>query len=347
MMPASRAEHSGKLRSRCHVMRRNAIADETMALIGHDGSAFAVSDDALHHKHLSTKSTRPRISAPRADCLRMNIDLHCHSTASDGGLSPAEVVARARRNGVALLALTDHDELLGLDEARSAAGGGLQLLPGVEISVTFEDETIHIVGLDVDPDDPHLLDGLARNRSGRDERARRIGDELARRGIRDALAGAQRFVSNPRLVSRSHFARHLVDIGLMPDVHTVFDHYLAAGKPGYVPHRWARLDEALDWITQAGGVAVLAHPLRYRRLSKSGFRRLLNAFVSLGGSAIEVVAGAQTPDDVVRSATLARRYGMAASVGSDFHDPAESAIDVGCCRDLPEDLKPVWTRWLP
>lgn len=281
-----------------------------------------------------------------ADLHALNADLHCHSTVSDGWLEPADVVARAKANGVELLALTDHDELGGLGIAAAAAAGlGLRFVPGVEISVSFADETIHIVGLGIDPQEPGIIAGLQQIRSGRDARAARIGEALAEAGIRGALEGARRFARNPALVSRAHFARHLVASGVMPDVRTVFDHYLVRGKPGFVDHEWASLEDAVGWIRGAGGTAVVAHPARYR-LSNAGMERLLDRFVAAGGEAIEVVSGAHTEDEMRRFATVARRRGLLASRASDFHGENESPVDLGRCNPLPPDLTPVWSRFI-
>ncbi len=276
----------------------------------------------------------------------MNADLHCHSTVSDGWLEPAAVVRRAAANGVELLALTDHDELGGLDEAaRVALEEGLRFVPGVEISTSFAGETIHIVGLGIDAGHPVLVGGLQQVRNGRDARARRIGDALATAGIGDALAGARRFARNPALVSRAHFARFLVARGVMPDVKTVFDHYLVRGKPGYVEHEWASVTEAVGWIRAAGGIAVVAHPARYR-LSSADLERLFDLFVAAGGEAVEVVSGAHADDEMRRFASVARRRGLLASRASDFHGEGESPVDLGRCNPLPPDLTPVWTRLL-
>ena len=276
----------------------------------------------------------------------MNADLHCHSTVSDGWLEPAAVVRRAAANGVELLALTDHDELGGLDEAaRVALEEGLRFVPGVEISTSFAGETIHIVGLGIDAGHPVLVGGLQQVRNGRDARARRIGDALATAGIGDALAGARRFARNPALVSRAHFARFLVASGVMPDVKTVFDHYLVRGKPGYVEHEWASVTEAVGWIRAAGGIAVVAHPARYR-LSSADLERLFDLFVAAGGEAVEVVSGAHADDEMRRFASVARRRGLLASRASDFHGEGESPVDLGRCNPLPPDLTPVWTRLL-
>lgn len=285
------------------------------------------------------------MSASSASGLHaLNVDLHCHSTVSDGWLEPAALVRRACANGVDLLALTDHDELGGIAAAQCAAQAhGLAFVAGVEISVSFAGETVHIVGLGIDPQCPALCDGLAGLRAGRDARARRIGDELARAGIRGAFDGALRFARNPALVSRAHFARHLVASGVMPDVKTVFDHYLVRGKPGFVEHRWAPLEEAVAWIRAAGGIAVVAHPARYR-LSTVDMTQLFDRFVAAGGEAVEVVSGAHTEDEMRRFASVARRRGLLASRASDFHGEHESAVDLGRCNPLPPDLEPVWGR---
>lgn len=274
----------------------------------------------------------------------MNVDLHSHSTVSDGWLDPRALVQRAAANGVDLMALTDHDEVGGIDVAAEAAAElGLGLIPGVEISVSFAGETVHIVGLGIDHRCPALVDALAELRAGRDARARRMSDELARCGIADAYEGARRFARNPELVSRAHFARHLVATGVMPDVKTVFDHYLARGKPGFVPHQWAALVDAVGWIRAAGGIAVVAHPARYR-LSGAEMARLFDEFIAAGGEAVEVVSGAHTADEMRRFATVARQRGLLASRASDFHGEKESTVDIGRCNPLPADLTPVWSR---
>lgn len=273
-----------------------------------------------------------------------NPDLHCHSTASDGWLPPAEVVRRAHANGVDLLALTDHDTLAGLDEASAEAEVlGVRLVPGVEISVTFASETVHIVGLSVDRHDAALNVGLAALREGRQQRAQRMGEALAGIGLPGVYEGALRFAQNPEMVGRAHLARQIVASGHMPDVGTVFRHYLAKGKPGYVEHRWARLEDAVGWIRGAGGVAVIAHPARYR-LDDIGMEHLFDRFVACGGEGVEVVSGAHSDDEVRRYAELARRRGLLASRASDFHGAGESRIDLGACPPLPDGLTPVWTR---
>ena len=274
----------------------------------------------------------------------LNADLHCHSRISDGLLDPAEVVARAHANGVELLSLTDHDELGGLAEARAAAvERGLPFVDGVEVSISWgDDQTVHIVGLGVDPSDPALCAGLAAVRSGRDSRAGRIAEELDKVGIHGAYAGAMRYVGNPALISRAHFARFIVEQGYARDVKSVFDHWLAKGKPGYVNHAWASLEDALAWIHGAGCVAVIAHPGRYR-FSGQERREFLGSFRDLGGRGIEVISGAHHPDRIGEFAGIAREFGFLASRASDFHGPGESHVDLGRLPPLPEDLSPIWS----
>ena len=274
----------------------------------------------------------------------VNADLHSHSTASDGTLAPDALVRRAHANGVDLLALTDHDELLGLPEAAATAAElGLRFVPGVEVSVSWLDQTVHIVGLGIDPTDAALIAGLDRVRSGRDGRAAKIAAELDRIGIHGALEGALRYVGNPALISRAHFARFLVEAGIAKNVHDVFLHYLARGKPGYVEHVWATLEDAVGWIKGAGGLAVIAHPGRYR-LSHVEMDILFDKFRELGGDAVEVACGAHDGGQVLAFARMARKFGLMASRASDFHGPEDSPIDLGRAPPLPPDLTPVWSR---
>lgn len=275
----------------------------------------------------------------------MTFDLHAHSTVSDGLLSPAALVQRAAQNGVAVLALTDHDDTAGLAEAAIAAGaGGLTLVPGVEVSATWERHTVHVVGLHVDIAEASLADGLAQVRAGRDARARLIGQSLARAGIEGAYEGARRLAANDRLVSRAHFARYLVAQGRARSTRDVFRRYLTPGKPGYVAHAWAPLADAVGWIRAAGGQAVLAHPGRYE-LTATGMRRLLGEFHDAGGDAIEVVSAAHTRAEYETFAGHARTFGFLASAGSDFHGPGESALDLGRLPPLPSGAVPVWSAW--
>src|SRR3989442_7675710 len=226
----------------------------------------------------------------------MNVDLHGHSTAADGLLRPEELVARAASNGVEILALTDHDGVSGLAEARAKAESeGVRFVDGVEISVTWEGSTVHIVGLQIDPENPLLLSGLESIREGRARRAEKMGEALAAAGVPDSLAGAKAYAENPSLISRSHFARHLVKTGRAPDVKGVFQHYLVKGKPGFVPHRWALLGAAVSWIRASGGIAVVAHPGRYN-FSKLQLHAFLAQFRDSGGAGIKVVTGSHSPE---------------------------------------------------
>lgn len=279
------------------------------------------------------------------DPCRLNVDLHCHSVVSDGTLEPAEVVRRAHRNGVQALALTDHDELGGLEAAAAQARTlGLCFIPGVEVSVSWADETIHIVGLRVDPSNRALRDGLAGVRSGREQRARQMASALEAAGIADAFDGALRYVGNPDLISRSHFARHIVDSGACSDIHEVFSRFLSRGKPGFVEHRWATLRDALGWIKGAGGTAVLAHPARYR-FNETTLWALAEEFREAGGDAIEVLSGSHSKADFARFAKWSRELALPASRGSDFHDPVESNYDLGGLPPMPDHLQPVWWDW--
>jgi len=272
----------------------------------------------------------------------LNADLHCHSVVSDGTLTPEALAARAKANGVELWALTDHDEIGGqMRAAAAAAANGMAYLTGTEISVTFANETVHIVGLGFDATNPIIVKGLAKTRGGRGERAMEMSDGLAKVGIKGAYDGALTFVSNPELISRTHFARFLVESGVCKDTYEVFRKYLTEGKPGYVPHRWASLGDAVGWITQSGGVAVIAHPGRYKFTANEEFA-LFSEFKTHGGQGVEVVTGSHTTAEYVEYAAVAKEFGMAASRGSDFHSPDESRIDLGTLPMLPGDLMPVW-----
>lgn len=272
----------------------------------------------------------------------LNSDLHSHSTASDGVLPPADVVLRAATRGVELLALTDHDDLSGIaPAAQAAAEVGIGFVSGVEASVGWNGVSIHIVGLGFQPDNAALAENLAGVRTSRLVRGERIAADLERIGIGGALEGALRYTKNPQLLSRAHFARYLVEAGCGRNISSVFEHYLVPGKPGYVEHRWPSLEEAVGWIIDAGGVAVVAHPGRYK-LSAREMRRFLDEFRAIGGRAIEVVSGSHSAADIRRFASLARRYGFLASRGSDFHAPEESVIDLGRLAQLPDGLEPVW-----
>lgn len=260
-------------------------------------------------------------------------------------LSPRAVAQRAHANGVDVWALTDHDEISGLAEAAQAAQEvGMRFVPGVEISVTWGGQTVHIVGLQVDATNKTLQQGLHLTRSGRAERARRIGERLAAMGMPGAYEGALGFVGNPELISRTHFARFLVAAGYCPDVQTVFTKYLGDDGPAHEPMQWATLPQAVGWILGAGGTAVIAHPGRYKYTPKQS-SKLFDEFLGLGGTGIEVTTGSHSIEEARRYAEVARRYGLLASRGSDFHSPTESRVDLGCLPPLPPELKPVWHDW--
>ena len=272
----------------------------------------------------------------------LNADLHCHSVISDGTLTPEALAARAKTNGVELWALTDHDETGGLARAAAAARAqGLHYLTGAEISVTFAGETVHIVGLGFDAENAALKEGLHSTRGGRGQRAMEMAEGLARVGIKGAFEGALKFVGNPELISRTHFARFLVESGVCSETHEVFRKYLTEGKPGFVPHRWATLRDTVAWITGAHGVAVIAHPGRYKFTPNEEYA-LFTEFKAHGGQAVEVVTGSHTAQEYVKYAETAREFGLAASRGSDFHSPDESRIDLGALPFLPGELTPVW-----
>ena len=271
-----------------------------------------------------------------------NPDLHCHSVVSDGTLTPEVLAARAKANGVDLWALTDHDEVGGQQRAATAAQAqGMAYLTGVEISVTFAHTTVHIVGLGFDAGNAALVQGLERTRGGRGERAREMAEQLAKVGIAGAYEGALHFVGNPELISRTHFARFLVEAGVCKDTNEVFRKYLIEGKPGFVPHRWASLGDAVRWIKEAGGVAVIAHPARYRLSANEEFA-LFSEFKQHGGQGVEVVTGSHSAAEAVTYAAMAQEFGLAASRGSDFHSPDESHTDMGTLPPLPAHVQPVW-----
>lgn len=272
----------------------------------------------------------------------LNADLHCHSVVSDGTLTPEALAERAKAHGVELWSLTDHDEVGGQQRALAAAQAqGMRYLTGVEISVTFLNQTVHIVGLGFDADNEDLCQGLQRTRGGRKERAMEMSDGLAKVGIKNAFEGALTYVGNPELISRTHFARFLVETGVCKETSEVFRKYLTEGKPGYVPHRWANLKDAVRWIAGAGGMAVIAHPARYKFTPNEEFA-LFTEFKGHGGQGVEVVTGSHTAAESVTYAGTAKEFGLAASRGSDFHSPDESHTELGTLPYLPGGLTPVW-----
>ncbi|MEI8169762.1 MAG: 3',5'-nucleoside bisphosphate phosphatase [Rhodoferax sp.] len=272
----------------------------------------------------------------------LNADLHCHSVVSDGTLTPEALAARAKANGVELWALTDHDEIGGqLRAAKAAQALGMHYLTGVEISVTFIGQTVHIVGLGFDPKNQNLVQGLAQTRGGRGQRAMDMAAGLAKVGIQGAYEGALKYAGNHDLISRTHFARFLVETKVCKDTNEVFRKYLVDGKPGYVEHRWATLKDAVTWITQAGGMAVIAHPARYKFSANQEFA-LFTEFKGHGGQGVEVVTGSHTPSEYLTYAATAKEFGLAASRGSDFHSPDESHTELGTLPFLPGNVTPVW-----
>lgn len=272
----------------------------------------------------------------------LNADLHCHSVISDGTLTPEQLAQRAKTAGVEIWALTDHDEIGGQARALEAARAlELPYLTGTEISVTFANQTVHIVGLGFDAHDAQLHEGLRRTRGGRGERAQEMSDSLAKVGIHGAYEGALKYVGNPELISRTHFARFLVETGVCRDTSEVFRKYLTEGKPGFTPHRWARLQDAVQWITQAGGMAVIAHPARYNFTPNEEYA-LFTEFKAHGGQGVEVVTGSHSAQEAVRYAQTAKEFDLYASRGSDFHSPEESHTDLGALPWLSGELTPVW-----
>ena len=272
----------------------------------------------------------------------LNADLHCHSVVSDGTLTPEALAARAKANGVQLWALTDHDEIGGQERAiASAKALDMKYVTGVEISITFAGKTVHIVGLGFDHTNTDLVQGLRNTRGGRAERAKEMSDGLAKVGIHGAFEGALKYAGNHELISRTHFARFLVESGVCKDTSEVFRKYLTENKPGFVPHRWASLENAVNWITGAGGVAVIAHPARYGFTANEEFA-LFSEFINHGGRGVEVITGSHSSADALQYADTALEFNLAASRGSDFHSPDESHTDLGTLPWLPGQLTPVW-----
>lgn len=274
----------------------------------------------------------------------LNADLHCHSVVSDGTLTPEALAERAKAGGVDLWSLTDHDEIGGQARALAAArAAGLPYLTGTEISVSFAGRVVHIVGLGFDHGSEEMAEGLRATRGGREARAREMAAGLAAVGIPGAFEGALKYVGNPELISRTHFARFLVDAGHCADVPEVFRRFLTEGKPGFVPHKWATLKDAVGWITRAGGIAVIAHPGRYDFTPTEEYA-LITEFIGHGGRGIEVVTGSHTVAEYARYADTALEFGLLASRGSDFHSPDESRVDLGTLQPLPGKLTPVWAE---
>lgn len=275
----------------------------------------------------------------------INADLHCHSTVSDGTLSPEELAARAASNGVQIWSLTDHDEVSGLARAKAAAEKNkLLFVPGVEISVTWGGTTLHIVGLNVNFEQHGLIQGLSSIREGRTQRALEMSAQLEKVGVKGVFEGALKYVGNPELISRTHLARCLVERGICTNMREVFERFLIPGKPGYVPHQWASLNQAVQWILDAQGLPVIAHPGRYR-LNDMQMDELIKQFVEMGGVGLEVVTGSHTVDQYSKFARRCLNAGLKASRGSDFHGPAESRVNLGELPQLPDGCVPIWDNW--
>ncbi|MFL1466259.1 PHP domain-containing protein [Marinobacter sp. HN1S83] len=269
------------------------------------------------------------------------IDLHCHSTASDGALAPADVVRRAVEQGVSHLALTDHDTIEGLPEAQAAAdASGITLISGTELSCLWKTQTIHVVGLDFDRDSPAFVEALARQHENRWARARMIDERLQKVGVADLLEKATDKAGGD-VPGRPHFARVLVEEGKVKDSAQAFKRYLGAGKPGDVRAFWPELSEVVQWITEAGGVAVLAHPRKYR-MTATKLRNLIHDFIRAGGRSIEVSTSGQSSGDLGFLAELCRRQELLASQGSDFHFPGAPWCELGNIVKMPDGLEPVW-----
>lgn len=276
--------------------------------------------------------------------MPVHIDLHCHSNVSDGILTPKQLVEHAAGRGVRAMALTDHDDTDGLIEARQeAAKHGIHFINGVEISVTWHGRTLHIVGLNINPDHPPLAEGLAKIREGRHTRAVGMAKGLEKVGIEGSLEGAYRYAEKG-IISRTHFARYIIEKGLAKDMRSVFKKYLIKGKPGYFEHQWASLAEAVTWIVGSGGVAVIAHPGRYD-LGRTNRLLLMGEFRSFGGTSIEVVTGSHTPDQYQEFAKMAHQFGFTSSMGSDYHGPAQGYREMGQLPYLPSGCVPVWQQW--
>ena len=268
-------------------------------------------------------------------------DLHCHSSTSDGDLSPTELILRAREQGVTSLALTDHDSTAGLAEAQQAAdSAGIHFIPGIELSANWNKQCFHIVGLNINPDSPSLQKGTRELQSIRIERAKKIALKLEKKKISGALTAVSEQVGKG-MITRTHFAHFLLTQNHVSSMQQAFDRYLGKGKPAFVATQWTELEIVIKWIKEAGGVAVLAHPMRYK-LTASFMKRLLTAFSDMGGQGIEVVSGRNNPDEIHRAANYAKQFNLAGSMGSDFHTPKNPWVELGRLAPLPSNVPPVW-----
>ncbi len=276
-----------------------------------------------------------------SESITSAFDLHCHSSASDGSLTPTEVVKRAADQGVQTLAITDHDTINGQAEALAAAREyDLNLIPGIEISTTWENKCFHIVGLNIDPADSHLNEGIQNLQTIRTERALKIATRLGKKNIPNVFESVVADAGD-RMITRAHFADFLYQNQYVSSQQEAFDRYLGKGKPAYVKTVWADLAESIAWIRQAGGIAVIAHPMRYQ-MTASWMQRFLTFFKDSGGQAIEVVTGRSNADEIQRSLYYATRFDLAGSVGSDFHSPDNRWVELGRLAALPQSVRPVW-----
>lgn len=268
------------------------------------------------------------------------IDLHSHSNASDGVLSPTALIARAKEQGVEVLALTDHDTVDGIAEAKTAAQQQqITLISGVEISTVWQGKTIHIVGLDFDETDPAMTELLQQQAQLRYARAVEIGERFKKFGLENAFAEAQALTSGE--VTRAHYARYLVNIGMVSNEGQAFKRYLSQGKPCYVKANWCDIPTAIEVIHQAGGIAVVAHPMRYQ-MTNNKIRTLIEDFQQWGGDAVEIAGGVDHNQQKMLIQWL-DKLSLSASVGSDFHYPC-GWIELGKNLTIPENVKTVWQR---
>lgn len=270
-------------------------------------------------------------------------DLHTHSHCSDGKLSPQALVQLAKNNGVTVLALTDHDTIHGIEEAQLAAASDMTLIAGIEFSSQWLGRGIHIVGLQVDIHSPILLAAVAQQTQVRNARAKKIAQRLEKLGIKDALAGAESY-ANGGAIGRPHFAQYMVDKGYVSNFAQAFKRYLGSGKTGDVKEGWPSIDTVVQWITDAGGIAVLAHPDKYG-LTRTKLYELLDDFVDAGGEAMEVVSGQQDSSVTDKLARAAKDFSLLASCGSDFHSPEQPWQTLGKYSPLPDSCEPVWQRF--
>ncbi len=270
-------------------------------------------------------------------------DLHTHSNCSDGQLSPTELVALAKERNVAVLALTDHDTLSGIEEAKAAAGDDIAIITGIELSSVWQGRNIHVVGLNVDTGSESLLAAVEQQSQGRLKRAKTIAEKLAKAGIVGAWDGVQYYAKGDS-IGRPHFAQYMVDSGYVNSISEAFKRYLGSGKAGDVKQEWPELSTVVKWITEAGGIAVLAHPDKYD-LTRTKLYALLQEFVEAGGEGIEVVSGVQEPNVTSKLIRAALDFSLSISCGSDFHSLENAWQAPGKMSAVPAGYKAVWDHW--